>query len=121
MDDCLACPICANKLKNIKFCNKFFSPPLSNSNYIIRTCHAGMNHSLQFYFNDDSKLIDFLKISLSPNYSKYIEIDFLNKKSRINCYKNGKHEYISIPKMIKPDFPALTKLKEKVAMLITFS
>lgn len=121
MDDTLACPICANKLRNIKLPNKFLHSTNKTANYIARTCFNGMNHSLTFYVDEDAEQVDFLKLSLNPKYSRFIEIDFVNQKCRINCLKDSKPQYIEIDKMLQPDFPLLTKLKEKVSLYITFS
>lgn len=121
MDDTLVCPICENKLRTIRITNKHLFPVNKTANYAERTCSEGMNHSLQLFTDEETGQIDFLKISLNPKYSRYIEIDFINQKCRINCMKNGKSEYIDVPKMIEPDFPALVKLKERVSLYIVFS
>lgn len=62
-----------------------------------------------------------IKLSLNPKYSRFLEMDFVNQKCRITCSKDGENEYIDIPKMIYPDFPDLTKLKEKVSLYVVFS
>lgn len=121
MDDTLTCPVCGNKLRTINLYNKYLHPVGKSADYTERTCSAGMNHSLQFFSNKDSKEIEFLKLSLNPKYSRYLEIDFVNQKCRIHCMKDGKAEYIEIDKIIVPDFPLLEKLKEKVNVYILFS
>jgi hypothetical protein len=121
MDDTLACPICANKLRNIKLPNKFLHAANKTANYIARTCHNGMNHSVTFYVDEDSKQVDFIKLSLNPKYSRFIEIDFVNQKCRINCLKDSKPYYIDINKILEPDFPLLNELKSRVGLYITFS
>lgn len=68
-----------------------------------------------------TKKVDLLKLSLSPKYSRFLEIDYVNQKCRIICTKDGEHEYIDIPKMVEPDFPDLVKLKEKISLYIVFS
>ena len=119
MDDTTQCPICQNKFRNIKK-----NGPLhaigKNGNYIERTC-TGMNHSLQLFTNTRTKKVDFLKLSLNPKYSRFLEIDYHNQKCRIACYKDGKPEYLEIDKMLNPDFPDLIKLREIVALYILFS
>jgi len=85
-----------------------------------RTC-TGPNHSLQIFSDVNTKKVDLLTLSLNPKYSRYLEIDFVNEKCRINCMKDGKSEYIHIDKMIEPDFPSLTKLKERVSLYVVFS
>lgn len=120
MDDTLACPICGNKFRNINCENKLLHDIGKTANYVERTC-TEMNHCLQLFTDKETKQVDLLKLSLNPKYSRYLEIDFLNQKCRINCLKDNKSEYIDIPKMIQPDFPHLTKLKERVSMYIVFS
>lgn len=121
MDDILLCPVCGNKLRNIRTADKFLHPVNKTATYFERTCSGGMNHSLQLFTDEATKQVDLLKISLNSKFSRYVEIDFLNKKSRIHCLKDGKPQYIDIPKMVVPDFPTLTKLKERVGLYITFS
>lgn len=88
--------------------------------YFERIC-SGPNHSVQFFTDESTKSVDMLKFSLDPKYKRYLEIDYINKKCRIYCMKNGEAEYILIPKMVDPDFPNLEKLKERIAMYVTFS
>jgi hypothetical protein len=121
MDDTSTCPICDNKLRTVWLVNKYLYPISKAANYAERTCATGMNHSLQLFTDTATNKIDFLKLSLNPKYSRYLEIDFVNQRCRISCLKEGKPEYIEIEKMIEPDFPHLTKLKEKVSMYIVFS
>lgn len=121
MDDTLSCPICGNKLRNIKLSGKFLHYVDKSANYVERTCSQGMNHTVQFFTDEDTKQIDLLKISLSPKYSRYLEIDYLNQKCRISCWVDGNAEYIEIDKMVELDFPDLVKLKEKVSVYILFS
>ncbi len=80
-----------------------------------------MNHTLQLKVNEETGKVDFMKLSLNPKYSRFLEIDFVLQKCRINCMKEGKSSYIDIPKMLIPDFPDLTKLKEVVSLYIIFS
>lgn len=121
MHDTLSCPICGNKLRSIKQANKQLYQIGKVANYIERTCSDGMNHSLQIFVDESTNVVDLLKLSLNPKYSRFLEIDFYNQKCRINCLKEGKPEYIDIPKMIEPDFPDLIKLKEKVSLYVVFS
>lgn len=120
MIDTLLCPICSNKLRNRNIKNHYAYAIDNVSNYIERTCSGGMNHSLQMLTEQDTKKVHFLKTSLNHTYSRFIEIDFLNNKSRISCLKLGKPEYIEIKKIFTPDFPELSVLKEKVETLVTF-
>jgi hypothetical protein len=120
MDDTLACPICGDKFRNLNLPNKFLHDINKTADYVERTC-TGMNHCLQLFSDIATKQVDFLKLSLNAKYSRYLDIDFLNQKCRISCLKDSKPEYIEIPKMIVPDFPHLTKLKERVSMYVVFS
>jgi len=121
MNDTLLCPICGNKLRSLRLKDKYLHSIDKTANYQERTCSQGMNHSLQIFTDEETGKIDFLKMSLNPKYSRYVEIDFFNLKSRINCLKVGKPYYIDIPKMIDPDFPELLKLKERISLYVTFS
>jgi len=60
-------------------------------------------------------------VSLNNKYSRYLEIDFLNRKCRITCMKNSVSEYINIPKLLEPDFPSLKKLKERITLYVVMS
>ena len=121
MDDTLACPICGNKFRNIRLPHKHLHKINKTSTYFERTCSDGMNHSLQLFTDELTGQVDLIKLSLNPNYSKFIEIDFFNKKCRIICLKDSKPAYIEIQKILPLDFPLLTKLKERVSLYITFS
>lgn len=121
MEDTTSCPICGNKLRTVRMAKKHLHWVDRTANYAERTCTRGMNHSLQIFVDESTRLVDMLMLSLNPKYSRYLEIDFVNRKCRINCMKEGKPDYIDIDKMIEPDFPDLTKLKEKVAMYVVFS
>jgi len=121
MEDVITCPICNGKLRTLRLIDKYHHVVNKTANYIERTCSQGMNHSLQLLTDETTGQVDFIKISLNHKYSRFIEIDFINQKSRISCMKAGKAEYIDVDKIWEPDFPNLTKLKEKVALFITFS
>ena len=121
MDDTPTCPVCGNKLRTVRTKNKYLHWISKTANYAERVCSKGMNHSLQIFTDEETRQVDMLKLSLNPKYSRYLEIDFVNQKCRINCMKEGKSEYIQIPKMIEPDFPDLVKLKERVSMYVVFS
>lgn len=120
MDDTLTCPICGNKLRTVNIKNRQLYMVGKIGNWAERTCN-GMNHAVQIWTDPATRKVDLLVLSLNPKYSRYLEIDFINQKCRINCMKNGKPEYINIDKMIEPDFPDLVKLRERVALYITFS
>jgi hypothetical protein len=101
--------------------NKLLHPVGKIANYAERICSKGYNHSVSLWSDKSTKTIDLLKVSLSPRYSRFLEIDFVNQKCRIICAKDGQYEYIDIPKMLTLDFPLLEKTKETVAMYILFS
>jgi hypothetical protein len=113
MKDSTLCPICNNPLRSK------FNQHILNSNLLFtsRNCTKGLNHSLQFFSN--SSLIHLLKFSLTPNYSKFIILDFINSTSTIKFFSPDLS--ISINKIILPDFPSLSSLKEKVDLILTFS
>jgi hypothetical protein len=120
MDDVLNCPICGDKTRNIHTDNKLLHPVSKTANYTERVC-AGHNHTISLWTDRDTKQIDFIKLSLNPSYTRWLEVDNINQKCRIVCAKNGEYEYIEIAKMLDLDFPDLTKLKEKVSIYIVFS
>lgn len=121
MDDILLCPICGNKLRTHNLDNKLLHHIGKTANYAERVCSRGHNHVLMIWVDKETKQIDFLKLSLNPKYSRFVEVDFVNQRCRISCLKDGQAEYIEIPKMLELDFPDLTKLKERVGMYIVFS
>jgi hypothetical protein len=121
MDDVLMCPICGNKMRNNHLANKLLHSVGKTADYAERICSNQPNHVVTLYTDKETKQVDLLKISLNPKYSRFIEIDYVNQKCRITCAKDGEYEHINIPKMIEPDFPDLTKLKERVGLYVVFS
>lgn len=121
MRDTKVCPMCGLKMRTINLKNKKLRGSDKLANYAERTCSKGLNHTVMFFSDLSSGQVDFLKLSLNPKYSKFLEIDFINQKCRIACKKEGKTEYIDIPKLLIPDFPNLTDLKSKVGLYVTFS
>ena len=121
MEDTTACPICKNKLRTIKLPERLLYPVSKISSFLERTCGLGMNHSLQFFVDLETGKVDFLKLSLNPKYSRFLEVDFVNQKCRIACYRNSEPQYVEIPKMVELDFPNLEKLKERISLYVTFS
>lgn len=122
MQDVLTCPICSLKLESVSkkrlrtlhWINK-------TSTYTEKKCVAGRNHSLLLFADKLTGKIDLIKFSIESDYSKFIEIDFVNQKCRIHCLKAGQPHYIEISSIIEPDFPNLEKLKQKVSLFVTFS
>ncbi len=121
MDDTLTCPICGLRMRTINLDGKYLNATQKTADYTQRICNKGMNHTLSLFADKSNNQVDFISFSLNPKYSRSIEIDFLNQKCRISCMKNGEAEYIEIPKMIIPDFPHLTKLKERIGLYVVFS
>jgi hypothetical protein len=121
MEDVSTCPICNNKLRTVRLTNKYLHPLKKTATFFERTCGTGMNHSLQFFADEKTHQIDFLKFSLDHKYSKFLEVDFLHQTCRISCLKMGEAHYIEIPKMVELDFPNLERLKERIAMYVVFS
>lgn len=122
MNDTLICPICSCKLRNLKWNNKHLENVNKKADYIERKCTQYLNHSLKFFTDKNTKQVDFIKLSLNHRYSVYAEIDFVNKITTVNCFKNSeKQKSIQIPKVLELDFPELETLREKVNLFITFS
>ncbi len=122
MDDTLHCPICGKKLRTVNLPDRFLHSVNKRADYAERTCTEGMNHrGLRLFTDKSNSKVDLLILTLDPKNSKYLEIDFVNQKCRINCMKDGKPDYINVEKMITPDFPDLTKLKERVSLYVLFS
>ena len=121
MDDILRCPICSNKLRSSHRSNYLLHPVGKTADYTSRTCSTGHSHVVVLWTDRTTKQVDLLKISLKPNYSRFVEIDYVNRRCRVTCLKDGNYEYIEIPKMIEPDFPDLVKLKERVGLYVLFS
>lgn len=119
MDDTLICPICGDKLKNTKNHKNLFIGKFAN--IIKRHCANGMNHIITLYSDTSVNKVDFLRVSLEPNYSKIIEIDFHNQKSKILLYKNGLSQTMHLQKIFEPDFPALENLRKQVNLFILLS
>lgn len=120
MDDVLICPICDNKMRTYHLKNKQLHSVKKTANYAERLCN-GHNHIVQFWADKATKKVDLIKISLKPNYSRFVEIDFVNKKCRIACATEGEYEYIEIPRVLVPDFPHLTELKKIINLFVVFS
>ena len=120
MDDTTSCPICNNKLRSLKLSNKYLHPIAKTANFYERTCN-GTNHTLQFYTDMSTKKVDLIKVSITPTYSRFIEVDFLNQKSRIFYVIESKSECVEIPKVLELDFPDLIRLKEKISLYATFN
>lgn len=120
MRDILNCPICGDRMRSIKDKNRHLFFVNKTASYIERTC-LGTNHSFQITVDSSSKKVDLLKVSLAPNYSKFFFVDFVNGKSKLLLIKNNVYQTIVLPRLIIPDFPNLSELKQKISCFITFS
>lgn len=119
MQDTQYCPMCGEKMRTKK--EESYVHILDKiSDFIERTC-VGMNHVFQIVIDSETEKVDLIKISLQPDYSKFILIDYLHQKCKVICLKNNIEQSFEIPKMLYPDFPDLKGLKEKVDLFITFS
>jgi hypothetical protein len=116
VQDTLLCPICQEKLRNIKTFRVF--DHLEHQLYTERTC-SRLNHMVMFFTNEQTKQVDFLKMSLNPKYSRFLEVNFLDQTCRVSLMNENVPDYIQIPKMVELDFPSLTKLKEKIELYAT--
>lgn len=115
------CPICGDLMRGIRQTNRLVYSINKLSTYSERTCN-GINHCLQILVDEKTKEVDLIKISLNANYDRFIYLDMLNQKCKISCFKNNKEvSFIDVPKMIQPDFPLLTELKDRVSMYLIFS
>jgi hypothetical protein len=121
MEDTLTCPICGNKLRNNRLVNEFIHLLDKTSTFVERSCTAQFGHSLQFFTDTITGKVDLLKLSLTPQYSRFIEINYISGKSRISCLKNSKADYIEIERILEPDYPYLLALKEKVGLFVILS
>jgi len=119
MRDILTCPICGDKLRSIKRKNKIFDLN-QEAYYVERLCVKNISHFLQFFTDEGTGKVDLINISLTPNRSKFIRINFYTNISKVLSNFPLLNEVI-IPKIIEPDFPDLIILKDKIKLYITFS
>jgi hypothetical protein len=131
MQGTFSCPICSKRLRTLNRLTynkatltsmplKCSQLPYTTYNYSERIC-TGNNHVLQMFVDISNNTVDLLKISLNNFYNRYIFIDYVNSKIKILSYNNVFCKEICLDQLIEPDFPLLTKLKEKVSYYITFS
>lgn len=121
MEDSTTCPICGNKLSNLRLKNSYLASMDKVANYIQRTCTKGFNHSYQHLVDEQTSQVDWLKLSLNPQGARWVEINYVTNTSRIICLKGEEVDTIDIGKSLEPDFPDLTKLKEKIGVYVLFS
>ena len=118
MDDSQICPICGVKFRNLYLKNYQISN--KTADFVERTCSQSMNHIIQFYADQSTNQIDYIKLNINPRYTVILELDFINKKSIMSFWKSGACEYVHVPKIIEPDFPLLNDLREKINMYTVF-
>lgn len=114
------CPICGARMRSLKLNNKYYPFISKKSNFIEMTCTMS-NHCIQVIVDSNTDKVDLLKVSLLPDYSRFLYVDFFNEKCKVVCYKNGKEQEINIPKLLEIDFPELINLKNKISTYILFS
>lgn len=119
MQDTLYCPICGDKMRSKKE-QAYVLILNKDSNFIERTC-TGLNHCIQIVTDLTSKEVDFIKISLNRNFSRFIFIDFVNNSSDVVCLKKSIKQSFEVSKALIPDFPDLKELKRIVSLYIKFS
>ena len=121
MKDTTLCPICCSKFKNLKRDNYTLDNLHKTADYIERKCFTNLNHSVKIFADKNTNQIDYIKLSINHHYSVYAEIDFINKKTIINCLKDGEKRSIQVPKILEPDFPELNLFRDKINLFIIFS
>lgn len=100
------CPICANKLKSTKHPEEFFK----------RVCNNSPAHFLSL-ITKDKKIHDLYLVL--DDYSS-IEISFPKKQTIYYYNPSNSNQFLTIPKILIPDFPSLSKLKQKLSTLRVF-
>lgn len=121
MEDTATCPICGNKLTNLRLKNSYLAAMDKVANYMRRTCTKGFSHNYQHLVDEATSKVDWLKLSLNPRGGRWVEINYVTNASRIICVKGEEIDTIDIGKSLEPDFPDLTKLKEKISVYVLFS
>ena len=121
MDDTSYCPICGSVLRVKNHKNKLLYPINKTSDYVERLCTRSYNHILVLWTDKHTKKIDKVKMTLDGRYSKFVEIDFVNKQIVIICAQNSIYYNIYLDKFIEPDFPDLNEFKNKINLYLTFS
>jgi len=112
--------MCGNKLTNLRLNDRYLAMLDKKSNYIDRNCSSGISHSFNHIVDEMTGKVDWIKLSYEPG-KRWIEINYVTHKSRIVCLKDGVPEYIDIDKRLEPDFPALTRLREKISIFVLIS
>ena len=108
MENVENCPICQEKLKESQFFN-----------FIEKSCYNGYGHWLTLLIDSNSLKVINARFCLDVNGSKIISISFKDKKTTIQFLQNSvKYNYIELDYSLEPDFPELTKLKNKINNLL---
>jgi hypothetical protein len=71
----------------------------------------GHGHVLVIWTDKKTKQVDFLRVTLTPSFSRIVEIDFVNSRSDILCKSENGFQKINIERLLVPDFPDLVELK----------
>jgi hypothetical protein len=121
MDDVVLCPICGDKMRVSHLNNKFLYPVDKTSDYTERVCAANHNHVVNLWADKATNQVDYLRFSLNKEYSRWMEIDYVNQKSRITLRMGTDYQYINIPRLLLPDFPDLVAMRDQIGLFLTFS
>lgn len=100
------CPICANKLKSAQNPDEF----------VQLTCRDAPAHYISFITKEKKILNIYLVLD---DYSA-IEIRFPFKQTIYYYNPSNSNQFLTIPKLLTPDFPSLVKLKQKLSTLRVF-
>lgn len=102
------CPICNNRLK------KDVNPQINSSKIC---CAKSPGHYLGYLFDEKSQLTHvFLTLD---NYSS-IELRTIHNETIFYYNPKSNLDFLVIPKLLIPDFPSLSKLKQKLSILRVF-
>ena len=121
MEDILLCPICGNKMRVLHLNNKFLYPVEKTANYTERVCANNHNHVVSLWADKATNQVDYLRFSLNKEYSRWVEIDYVNQKSRVTLREGTDYRYINVPRILIADFPNCSVLKETIGLFLVFS
>lgn len=104
------CPICGDRFKSMNFYSTSFDAQ--------KTC-AGLNHMVTLFLL--KKKIDYISVSLVPDYSLFLEVDYRSNLSKIITYKKCIANETILPKLIMLDFPDLNEARRLVEKYVAFT
>lgn len=119
----LNCPICGSKLKTRNYYNTYLYVIQAEGSFVRKSCIAGMNHFLEFYFDKKTKEIVYLTLSIDPGFKQWADVDYYNNITKIvfvDLINSFSTKEKTINKIIDLDFPSLTSFKEKLKMYALF-